>query len=203
LLATAPNQLWSWDITKLLGPVKWTYFFLYVILDAFSRCVVGWMVADREGKELARQFIAETYAKQEIVPGQLTIHADNGSSMKSKPVALMLADLGVTKTHSRPHVSDDNPFRRASSRHWSIDRSFRTALGSLEHARSFCQQFFHSYNTEHHHSGIGFMTPQVVHNQRAEQVRNLRQQILDIAYAPWTFRPEASAAACAANRGLD
>jgi putative transposase len=183
LLATAPNQLWSWDITKLLGPVKWTYFFLYVILDVFSRCVVGWMVADREGKELARQFIAETYAKHEIVPGQLTIHADNGSSMKSKPVALMLADLGVTKTHSRPHVSDDNPFSESQFKTLKYRPEFPDRFGSPEHARSFCQQFFHWYNTEHHHSGIGLMTPQVVHNQRAEQVRNLRQQTLDIAYA--------------------
>src|SRR5205823_6946601 len=110
LLATAPNQLWSWDITKLLGPAKWTYFYLYVILDVFSRYVVGWMVADREGKELAKQFIAETCQKHGIVPGQLTLHMDRGAAMKSKPVAFMMADLGVTKTHSRPHTSNDNPF---------------------------------------------------------------------------------------------
>jgi hypothetical protein len=110
LLATGPNQLWTWDITKLLRPAKWTYFYLYAILDVFSRYVVGWMVADREGKELAKQFIAATCEKHEIAPGQLTLHADHGSSMKSKPVAFPLADLGVTKTHSRPHVSDDNPF---------------------------------------------------------------------------------------------
>jgi putative transposase len=183
LLATGPNQLWSWDITKLLGPAKWNYFYLYVILDVFSRYVVGWMVADREGKELARQFIAETCAKQDIAPGQLTIHADRGSSMTSKPVAFMLADLGVTKTHSRPHVSDDNPFSESQFKTLKYRPEFPDRFGSLQHARSFCQEFFPWYNTEHHHSGLGLLTPGVVHSQRAEQVRNLRQQTLDVAYA--------------------
>jgi putative transposase len=183
LLATAPNQLWSWDITKLLGPAKWTYFYLYVILDVFSRYVVGWMIADREGKELARQFIAETCAKQEIPPGQLTLHADRGSSMTSKPVAFMLADLGVTKTHSRPHVSDDNPFSESQFKTLKYRPEFPDRFGSLQDARSFCQGFFSWYNAEHHHSGLGLLTPEVVHSQRAEQVRNLRQQTLDIAYA--------------------
>jgi putative transposase len=183
LLATAPNQLWSWDITKLLGPVKWTYFYLYVILDVFSRYVVGWMIADREGQELARQFIAATCAKQDIPPGQLTLHADRGSSMKSKPVALMLADLGVTKTHSRPHVSDDNPFSESHFKTLKYRPEFPDRFGSLQHARAFCQEFFPWYNTEHHHSGLGLLTPEVVHSQRAEQVRTLRQQTLDIAYA--------------------
>jgi putative transposase len=181
LLATAPNQLWSWDITKLLGPVKWTYFYLYVILDVFSRYVVGWMIADREGQELARQFIAATCTKQDIAPGQLTLHADRGSSMKSKPVALMLADLGVTKTHSRPHVSDDNPFSESHFKTLKYRPEFPDRFGSLQHARAFCQDFFPWYNTEHHHSGLGLLTPEVVHSQRAEQVRNLRQQTLDVA----------------------
>lgn len=183
LLATGPNQLWSWDITKLLGPAKWTYFYLYVILDVFSRYVVGWMVADREGKELARQFIAETCAKQRIALGQLTLHADHGSSMTSKPVALLLADLGVTKTHSRPHVSDDNPFSESQFKTLKYRPEFPDRFGSKEHARSFCQQFFPWYNTEHHHSGLGLLTPEVVHTQRAEQVRNLRQHTLDAAFA--------------------
>jgi len=183
LLATAPNQLWSWDITKLLGPAKWTYFYLYVILDVFSRYVVGWMVADREGKELARQFISETCAKQQILPGQLTLHADRGSSMKSKPVALMLADLGVTKTHSRPHVSDDNPFSESQFKTLKYRPEFPDRFGSLHHARRFCQDFFPWYNTEHHHSGLGLLTPDVVHSQRASDVRDLRQRTLDIAYA--------------------
>jgi putative transposase len=183
LLATGPNQLWSWDITKLLGPAKWTYFYLYVILDVFSRYVVGWMVADREGKELARQFIAETCAKQQIPLGQLTIHADRGSSMTSKPVALLLADLGVTKTHSRPHVSDDNPFSESHFKTLKYRPDFPDRFGSKEHARSFCQQFFPWYNTEHHHSGLGLLTPEVVHTQRAEQVRDRRQHTLDAAFA--------------------
>ena len=183
LLATAPNQLWSWDITKLLGPAKWTYFYLYVILDVFSRYVVGWMIADREGKELARQFIADTCDKHDIAPGQLTIHADRGSSMRSKPVAFLLADLGVTKTHSRPHVSDDNPFSESHFKTLKYRPDFPECFGSLQHARSFCQEFFPWYNTEHHHSGLGLLTPEVVHSQRAEQVRNLRQKTLDVAYA--------------------
>ncbi len=187
LLATAPNQLWSWDITKLLGPAKWTYFYLYVILDVFSRYVVGWMLADREGKELARQFIAETCGKQEITPGQLTIHADRGSSMTSKPVAFLLADLGVTKTHSRPHVCDDNPFSESHFKTLKYRPEFPARFGSLQHARSFCQEFFPWYNTEHHHSGLGLLTPEVVHTQRAEHVRSLRQQTLDLAY---TAHPE-------------
>ena len=183
LLATGPNQLWSWDITKLLGPAKWTYFYLYVILDVFSRYVVGWMVADREGKELARQFIAETCAKQDIAPGELTIHADRGSSMTSKPVAFMLADLGVTKTHSRPHVSDDNPFSESQFKTLKYRPEFPDRFGSIQHARSFCREFFPWYNTEHHHSGLGLLTPEVVHTQCAEKVRDLRQRTLDVAYA--------------------
>jgi len=183
LLATAPNQLWSWDITKLLGPAKWTYFYLYVILDVFSRYVVGWMIADREGKELAKQFIAETCEKQEIVPGQLNIHADRGSSMTSKPVAFLLADLGVTKTHSRPHVSNDNPFSESQFKTLKYRPEFPDRFVSLQHARTFCREFFPWYNAEHHHSGLGLLTPEVVHTQRSAEVRELRQQTLNLAYA--------------------
>ena len=183
LLATGPNQLWSWDITKLLGPAKWTYFYLYVILDVFSRYVVGWMIANREGKELAKQLIAATCDKHEIAPGQLTLHADRGSSMTSKPVAFLLADLGVTKTHSRPRVSDDNPFSESQFKTLKYRPDFPDRFGSLQDARVFCQRFFPWYNTEHHHSGLGLLTPEVVHYQRAEEVRRLRQQTLDAAYA--------------------
>jgi putative transposase len=183
LLATAPNQLWSWDITKLLGPAKWTYFYLYVILDVFSRYVVGWMVADREGKELAKQFIAETCQKEGIVPGQLNIHMDRGAAMTAKPLAFLLADLGVTKTHSRPHTSDDNPFSESHFKTLKYRPDFPDRFGSQQDARSFCQQFFTWYNTEHHHSGLGLLTPDVVHHQRAEQVRNSRQVTLTAAYA--------------------
>ena len=142
LLATGPNQVWIWDITKLLGPAKWTYFHLYVILDIFSRYVVGWMVAPRETAELARRLIADTCEKQGIVPGTLTIHADRGTSMTSKPVALLMADLGVTKTHSRPHVSDDNPFSESQFKTLKYMPEFPERFGSIEDSRAFGQKFF-------------------------------------------------------------
>ena len=182
LLATAPNQVWSWDITKLLGPVKWTYFYLYVILDIFSRYVVGWMIASQESKALAQKLIQETIEKQNIHPGQLTIHADRGASMKSKPVALLLSDLGVTKTHSRPHTSDDNPYSEAQFKTLKYRPDFPERFGSLEDARAFCQAFFSWYNTEHHHSGIGLMTPHAVHYGFAEEVFKAREKVLLAAY---------------------
>ena len=182
LLATAPNQVWSWDITKLLGPVKWTYFYLYVILDIFSRYVVGWMIARRESAVLAEKLIHETCRKQEIQPGQLTIHADRGASMKSKPVALLLSDLGVTKTHSRPHTSNDNPYSEAQFKTLKYRPDFPERFGSLEDARAFCQDFFTWYNIEHHHSGIGLMTPQVVHYGLAQDVFKAREKVLLAAY---------------------
>jgi len=182
LLATAPNQVWSWDITKLLGPVKWTYFYLYVILDIFSRYVVGWMIASQESKALAQKLIQETIEKQNIHPGQLTIHADRGASMKSKPVALLLSDLGVTKTHSRPHTSDDNPYSEAQFKTLKYRPDFPERFGSLEDARAFCQAFFSWYNIEHHHSGIGLMTPHAVHYGFAEEVFKAREKVLLAAY---------------------
>jgi putative transposase len=182
LLATAPNQVWSWDITKLLGPVKWTYFYLYVILDIFSRYVVGWMVASRESALLAQKLIQESCQKQGIRPGQLLIHADRGSSMKSKPVALLLADLGVAKTHSRPHTRDDNPYSEAQFKTLKYRPDFPERFGSSEDARAFCQGFFGWYNAEHHHSGIGLMTPQVVHYGLAQEVFKARQEVLLAAY---------------------
>ena len=135
LLATAPNQLWSWDITKLLGPAKWTYFYLYVILDVFSRYVVGWMVAHRETAALAERLIEESYQRQQITAGQLTIHADRGTSMTSKPVALLLSDLGVTKSHSRPHVSNDNPYSEAQFKTLKYRPAFPERFGSVEDSR--------------------------------------------------------------------
>jgi putative transposase len=163
LLATRPNQLWSWDITKLLGPTKWSYFHLYVILDVFSRYVVGWMVADRESATLAEKLIAETCLRQQIKRDQLTLHADRGSSMKSKPVALLLADLGVTKTHSRPHVSNDNPFSEAQFKTFKYRPDFPERFGSAHDARNHCADFFPWYNFEHHHVGLGLLTPHDVH----------------------------------------
>ena len=183
LLATAPNQVWSWDITKLLGPVKWSYCYLYVILDIFSRYVVGWMVAPAESAGLAQRFIKDTCEKQQIGTGQLTLHADRGSSMKSKPVALLLADLGITKTHSRPYTSDDNPFSEAQFKTLKYRPDFPERFGSLEDARVFCQMFFAWYNGEHRHSGIGLMTPAVVHDGRADTMRDARQQGLMTASA--------------------
>ncbi len=182
LLATAPNQLWSWDITKLLGPAKWTYFYLYVLLDVFSRYVTGWMVAYRESAELAKRLIEESCKKQQIRPGQLTLHADRGSSMRSKPVAFLLGDLGVTKTHSRPHVSDDNPFSESQFRTLKYRPEFPDRFGCIQDSRAFCQSFFRWYNEEHRHSGISLLTPATVHYGQAENVLRQRQNVLDVAY---------------------
>lgn len=183
LLATKPNQLWSWDITKLLGPAKWTYFYLYVILDVYSRYVVGWMLAFKESAALAEQLIAETIFAQNIVPGTLTIHADRGSSMQSKPVALLLSDLGVTKTHSRPHVSNDNPYSESHFRTLKYRPDFPARFGSIEHGRQFCEGFFGWYNHDHHHSALGWHTPADVHHGRATLMREARAAVLTAAYA--------------------
>jgi putative transposase len=182
LLATAPNQVWSWDITKLLGPAKWTYFYLYVIMDIFSRYVVGWMVAPFESAALAEKLIKETCAKQQIGRNQLTIHADRGSSMKSKPVAFLLADLGITKTHSRPHISDDNPYSEAQFKTLKYRPDFPERFGCIEDSRSHCQTFFPWYNKEHRHSGIGLVTPETMHYGLAQDVRKAREEVLRIVY---------------------
>lgn len=182
LLATQPNELWSWDITKLRGPAKWTYFYLYTILDVFSRYTVGWMVAHRESAELAQLLICETCAKQQITQGQLTLHADRGSSMRSKPVALLLSDLGVTKTHGRPHVSNDNPYSESQFKTLKYRPEFPKQFGSVEDARSFCVSFFNWYNSQHYHSGIALLTPESVHYGRAPQVIAARQEVLHEAH---------------------
>ncbi len=183
LLATAPNQVWSWDITKLLGPAKWTYFYLYVLLDIYSRYVTGWMVAHREQAALAERLMADSLAKQRIAPGQLTLHADRGASMTSKPVAFLLADLGVTKTHSRPHVSNDNPYSEAQFKTLKYRPGFPDRFHSIEEARAFCQTFFRWYNTEHRHAGIGLLPPEAVHYGRAEAMYEARAQTLTAAHA--------------------
>jgi putative transposase len=182
LLATAPNQLWSWDITKLLGPTKWTYFYLYVILDVYSRYVVGWMIAERESATLAEELISQTCARQGIQRGQLTVHADRGSAMTSKPVALLLADLGVTKTHSRPHVSNDNPYSEAQFKTLKYRPDYPTRFGCLQAARAWAAEFFNWYNREHHHTGLALLTPADVHFRRAEEVLQKRQAVLQAAY---------------------
>jgi len=183
LLATAPNQVWSWDITKLKGPIKWTYFHLYVILDIFSRYVVGWMVAPNESAHLAQRLIAETCEKQHIASGQLTIHADRGTAMTAKTTAQLFADLGIAGSHSRPHVSNDNPYSESQFKTLKYRPGFPKRFGSLEHAVSIAQAVLGWYNTEHHHSALGFLTPEDVHYGRAESVLAHRQRVLDQAYA--------------------
>jgi putative transposase len=183
LLATGPNQVWSWDITKLKGPQKWSYFYLYVILDIFSRYVVGWMVATCELSDLAKRLIRESAAKQGIVRDQLTVHADRGSSMKSKPVAFLMADLGITKTHSRPYTSDDNPYSEAQFKTLKYRPEFPDRFGSIQDARQFCQTFFPWYNQEHHHTGISLLTPEALHYGKAETIIKERQLVLSAAYA--------------------
>jgi len=182
LLATRPNELWSWDITKLKGPVKWTYFYLYKVLDVFSRYVVGWMVAYRESATLAQDLIAEACLKQEIIPGSLTVHADNGSSMKAGTLAQLLTDLGVSKTHSRPHVSNDNPFSESAFKTLKYRPGYPVRFGSIEDARLFCREFFTWYNTEHRHSGIAMVTPENVHYHTHQDVLNARFMTLEKAY---------------------
>ena len=187
LVATGPNQVYSWDITKLHGPAKWTYYHLYVILDIYSRYAVGWMVAARESAILAEKLISETCAKQGISRGQLSLHADRGSSMTSKPVALLLADLGVTQSHSRPHVSNDNPYSEAQFKTLKYRPGFPARFGSIEAARAHCQEFFCWYNNDHHHGGLGLHTAADIHHGHAPAVQAARAQVLDAAY---TAHPE-------------
>jgi putative transposase len=182
LLATRPNEVWSWDITKLLGPAKWTYFYLYVILDIFSRYVVGWMLAYRESALLAQRLIEQSLKRQGIAAGQLILHADRGPSMSSKPVAFLLAQLGVTKTHSRPHVSNDNPYSESQFKTMKYRPEFPDRFGSYQDARGFCGEFFHWYNHEHHHSGLGYLTPYEVHFGLAEERRQRRAVVLGAAF---------------------
>jgi putative transposase len=182
LLAEDPNQVWSWDITKLMGPAKWTYFYLYVIIDIFSRRVVGWCVADAESATLFEVLFDETLAKHGVPPGQLTLHADRGGPMKAKATALMLSDLGVTKSHSRPHTSNDNPFSEAHFKTLKYQPEFPQRFGCIQDAKDFCRRFFSWYNVEHHHAGIGLMTPDQVHYGQADAIHATRQTTLDAAF---------------------
>jgi putative transposase len=182
LMARGPNQVWSWDITKLKGPAKWVYFYLYVVLDIFSRYVVGWLLAQHENAGLAQRLIRETCAKQGIEPGQLILHADRGAPMTSKTVAQMLADLGVDMTHARPHVSDDNPFSESQFKTLKYSPGFPDRFGSPEHARQVSRLLFDWYNHEHHHSALSYLTPAVVHYGRAEVVLAERQKVRLAAY---------------------
>jgi putative transposase len=190
LIATAPNRVWSWDITKLQGPTRGTYYELFVIIDIFSRYVVGWMVSPAETGELAEAFIADTLQRHGIDRDQLTLHADRGTSMTSKPVAQLLVDLGVARSHSRPHVSNDNPYSEANFKTLKYCPAFPGRFGSIHDARAFCAVFFDHYNHVHRHAGIGLHTPASVHYGTATEIRAQRAVTLDAAYAanPARFR---------------
>jgi putative transposase len=187
LCAMAPNQVWSWDITDLKGPVRGTRFKLYVTIDLFSRLVAGWTVQEREDEDLAKEFHRQTFIQHGIQPGDLTLHSDRGAAMVSRTVATLLTDLGVTKSHSRPHVSDDNPYSEAQFKTLKYRPAFPKRFDSLEHARAHCREFFDYYNHHHRHSGIALMTPATVHHGQADHVHAERARVLDAAY---TAHPE-------------
>jgi putative transposase len=186
LLATGPNQLWSWDITRMRGPVTWSYYYLYVMLDVFSRYVVAWLLAERESAALAQELVAAAYTTQQhpegTRPGQLTIHADRGAPMMAKSMAMLMSDLGVNESHSRPHVSDDNPYSEAQFRTVKYRADYPDRFGSLSDARSWCEEFFPWYNNEHHHSALHLLTPADVHYGQAAEKLAQRQAVLQRAY---------------------
>ena len=205
LLAERPNEVWSWDITKLMGPTKWSYFYLYVILDIFSRRVVGWCVADAESATLFKPLFDDAIAKHNVPPGQLTLHADRGGPMKAKATALLLADLGVTRSHNRPHVSNDNPFSESHFKTLKYQPQFPQRFGCIEDARSFCRHFFDWYNQDHHHSGIGLMTPDQVHYGQTDAVHAARQTHArsGVPRQPGALRQQAAHPTRQTNRRLD
>ena len=183
LLASGPNQVWSWDITKLKAASKWSYYYLYVLMDIFSRYVVGWCVAPAESAELATDLMLSACLREKVSRDQLVIHADRGSAMTSKLVSELLVDLGVKKTHSRPHVSNDNAYSEAQFKTLKYRPDFPARFGSLEDAQSFSERFFEWYNTEHYHTGIAMLTPETVHTGRAAEEIARRQAVLDADYA--------------------
>jgi putative transposase len=183
LLATGPNQVWSWDITVMRGPVKWAHFALYTVLDIFSRYVVGWMIAETQTSELARQLVSESARKQGIEPGQLTLHSDNGTPMKGKPLVALLDDLGIDRSHSRPHTSDDNPFSEAQFKTMKYRPDYPDRFPDIDAARQWARTFFDWYNEEHYHSGLNLLTPASVHYGEAEAIRDQRQVTMAAAYA--------------------
>ena len=205
LIATKANSVWSWDITKLHGPAKWNYYYLYVILDIYSRYAVGWMLARVERSELSTRLIADTIAKQGVAKDQLTLHSDRGSPMIAKPVAHLLGDLGVTKSLSRPHVSNDNPYSESQFRTFKYRPDFPDRFGSFEGARAHCARFFAWYNDHHRHSGIGLHTPADVHYGRAEGIRARRGAVLleRLRPAPRTFRSQTPGTAGAPEHRVD
>jgi len=182
LVASAPNEVWSWDITKLLGPKKWTYYYLYVVMDIYSRMVVGWMLADRENANLAGTLISESCAKHGVQPDVLTLHSDRGAPMTAKCTAQLLADLGVTRSLSRPRVSDDNPFSEAQFKTLKYHPGFPRRFASQEAAHTYCRSFFPWYNHEHRHGGIAMLPPSAVHDGRADEVLRGREAVMNGAY---------------------
>jgi putative transposase len=188
LLAERPNELWSWDVSKLKGPAKWTYYYLYVILDVFSRYIVGWTVQYRENAQLATALIEQASEQQQITPKILTLHADRGAPQRAKPVAFLLADLGITKTHSRPYTSSDNPYSESNFKTLKYRPEFPARFDDIEHAREHCRTFVDWYNHAHRHSGIGLMTPAAVHHGQAQQLHAARAVVLDAAYAQYPER---------------
>ena len=188
LLARRPNEIWSWDITKLRGPSRGVFFQLYVIIDIFSRYVPNWIVAEHEDAQLAKEFINDAVNTQAVSRDELTIHADRGGAMRSKPVSQLMVDLGVRRSHSRPHVSNDNPFSESNFKTLKYCPSFPERIGSIEDARAFCDRFFTNYNHEHRHSGIGFHTPASVHYGTHLEVRQQRQTTLNAAFEQHPIR---------------
>jgi putative transposase len=182
LVATAPKQVWSWDITKLKGPVKLVYFYLYVVLDIFSRYIVGWMIAEAENAGLAEQLVEQTCLKQGIVPNELTLHADRGAPMRSKTLAQTLAELGIERSHSRPHVSNDNPFSEALFKTTKYRPAVPPRFASPDHAREVFRSILDWYNNQHRHSGIAYLTPAMVHHGRAEAVLERQHRTRMAAY---------------------
>jgi len=182
LLAEGPNQVWSWDITKLMGPAKWSYFHLYVIIDIFSRGIVAWCIADAESAALFKPLFDDAVVKHHVAPVQLTPHAGRGGPMKAKATALMLADLGVTKSHVGPYTSNHNPFLESHFKTLKYQPRFPRRFGCVEDAKTFRRGFFDWYNQDHHHAGIGLMTPDQVHYGQAGEVHAARQETLDRAF---------------------
>ena len=187
LVAARPGEVWSWDITKLLGPTKWTSYYLYVVLDIFSRYVVAWRLELRESATLAQELIAEAIAREAVDPTRLTIHADGGPSMTSKTLAQLYADLGVTKSRSRPHVSNDNPFSEAQFKTMKYGPGFPPFFAGIEQGRAYCRDFFPWYNDQHRHTGIALLTPSDVHHGRSVERINARRVVL---HSAWSAHPE-------------
>jgi putative transposase len=183
LSATTPNQVWTWDITYLKGAVRGEFYYLYVAIDIYSRLVVGWLLADRECEERASRLLEQSYRKHHVSPGQLTVHADRGAPMRSKSVKQLLTDLDVRISHSRPRVSNDNPYSEAGFKTMKYSAEFPSRFGSIGEAQEFCQRYFVNYNTGHYHNGIALLTPSQVHYGETESVLSRRQETLEAAYA--------------------